>query len=243
VTGKDVAIPIAYPDYVITVDTPRVEIDLPRLPPGLDIFPHAIHIKGTHNKVPDLGHAGILFFSGTSGTTKYYEYGRYDIAQLGLTRRVPVSDVIIERSAGRPTKESFLKCISHLSRAAGLGGRIEGSYLELPLGKYDAMLAYCQKRVSQNTDPKREAYSLTSHSCVHFAKEVLDAAGVSTPAMIDPRPIGYVEKLQCQFPALTFKNGGFSIAQINLPSSTPLGHNSGAHPHSASVNAPHVTGR
>jgi len=221
-TGKDAAIPIAYPDYLITVDTPRVDFNLPHLPRGIDLFPSAIHIKGTHNKVPDLGHAGILFFSGTSGTTKYYEYGRYDIAQVGLTRRVPMPNLKIVRGTGRPTRESFQNCVSRISQMAGQHGRIEGAYIELPAGKFAAMLAFCQKCVGQNSDPQRQPYSLTSHSCVHFAKEVLEAAGVSTPLMIDPRPIGYVEKLQGSFPAVTYRNKSLSLSGIALPSAKPL---------------------
>lgn len=230
-TGKDVAIPLAYPDYLIAVDTPKVDIKLPDF--GIGIFPNAIHIKGTHNKVPDLGHAGILFFSGKSGTTKYYEYGRYDIAQLGLTRRVPVPDVVIDSTTGRPTANSLLDCLKQLSRTTGQGGRIEAAYVELPSGTFAMMLAYCQKRVGQNTDPSRTPYSLTSHSCITFAKEVLDAAGVATPALVDPRPIGYVEKLQDSFPALSYnKAAGVTIAGITLPSAKLPVH-AAAHGHSS----------
>jgi len=232
--AKDVAIPIAYPDYLITVDTPKVDISLPTLPHGLDIFPRAIHVKATHNKVPDLGHAGILFFSGATGITKYYEYGRYDIAQLGLTRRVPVLNVKIDRATGYPTKESFLMCVHQLSLSAGQGGRIEGAYLELVPGKFTVMLAYCRMRVNQNSDAKRQPYSLTGHSCIHFAKQVLEAAGVSTPTMIDPRPIGYIEKLQNIFPAFNYAGKSLSITGIALPSAKPPVDRAGTPGHSAS---------
>lgn len=59
---KDVAIPVAYPDYLIAVDTPQIEVKLPTMPGGIDVFPHAIRIRAMHNKVPELGHAGILYY-------------------------------------------------------------------------------------------------------------------------------------------------------------------------------------
>jgi len=71
----DVAVPLVFPDYLIAVDTPPVRVDVPNWLPGV---PNQLVLPGTHNRLPYLGHAGILFFNGGSGVTKYYEYGRYD---------------------------------------------------------------------------------------------------------------------------------------------------------------------
>jgi hypothetical protein len=49
---KDIAIPIVFPHYRVLIEEINAR------------FP--------------LGHAGILFINGGIGTTKYYEYGRYD---------------------------------------------------------------------------------------------------------------------------------------------------------------------
>ena len=81
----DFVIPIVFPDYLIVVNERPVDIRIPDLIPGRDLFPDFIRVPVT--KLPDLGHAGVLFIKGRSGTTKYYEYGRYDRAALGWVMR------------------------------------------------------------------------------------------------------------------------------------------------------------
>ena len=49
--------------------------------------------------------------------------------------------------------------------------------------------------MSLNTDPAREEYSLLTNNCMHFVKQTLEAAGVNTPIMIDPRPNSYIDEL------------------------------------------------
>ena len=41
-------------------------------------------------RLEDLGHAGVMLIRGRDGMTKYYEYGRYDPANLGRVRRVAI---------------------------------------------------------------------------------------------------------------------------------------------------------
>ena len=79
----DVSIPIVFPNYLITVDTPPVRVDVPDWLPGIR---DEVDIPSMRNRIPYLGHAGILFFS-SQGESKYYEYGRYDRAAIGLVRR------------------------------------------------------------------------------------------------------------------------------------------------------------
>jgi hypothetical protein len=85
--------------------------------------------------VESLGHAGILLIEGSSGRTRYYEYGRYDPAQLGLTRRQTVADVRIGKS-GRATKKSLATTLAEISVKAGQNGRIAGAYIELAAGAF-----------------------------------------------------------------------------------------------------------
>jgi hypothetical protein len=86
------------------------------------------------------------------------------------------------------------------------------------------MLAYSQERVSANKDPQRVPYSLISHSCIHFVKEVMEAGGLDTPVMIDPRPIGYMDTIRIQFPRLDYapKENTLSIDKIK-PLGAPVG--------------------
>jgi len=39
------------------------------------------------------------------------------------------------------------------------------------------MLRYAQRRLGENTNPRRTPYDLFSNSCLHFAKAVADAGG------------------------------------------------------------------
>lgn len=153
----DIVIPIVFPDYLIAVNTPPIEIQLPHRFLGRDVFPPMIRIPGSNNKVPELGHAGVLFIDGKKGITKYFEYGRYDRAALGGTRQVTIPDVVMAPN-GHPTYRSLCITLYRISRGAGQGGRISGAYIQLPTGGFNAMLGYSQKRVGANKDPQREPY-------------------------------------------------------------------------------------
>src|SRR2546426_11538407 len=107
----DVAVPLVFPDYLIAVDTPPVRVDVPNWLPGVS---NQLVLPGTHNRLPYLGHAGILFFKGGSGLTKYYEYGRYDPAAKGLVRKQSIPDVRLDRS-GRPTNASLRNTLARVS--------------------------------------------------------------------------------------------------------------------------------
>ena len=113
--NKDVAIPIVFPDYLITVETPAVEVDVPDLLPWVDVLPNHLKVSATKQKIRYLGHAGILFIQGSSGLTKYYEYGRYDRAAKGLVRKQTLSDVNMG-SNGRPTNTRCRYPAAHCRR-------------------------------------------------------------------------------------------------------------------------------
>lgn len=121
----DIAIPIVFPDYLIAVNTPKTKIKVPDLIPGFDLFPDSVVIPETKNKLPELGHAGILFINGASGTTKYYEYGRYASSD-GNVRKLPIRDVSMAPD-GHPSKASLLYALSQISAGSGQNGRILGA--------------------------------------------------------------------------------------------------------------------
>ncbi len=66
------------------------------------------------------------------------------------------------------------------------------------------MLEYAQKRKAQNANLKRTPYNLTSNSCIHFVKNVTEAAGVETPWMVDPRPNSYIGEFRDEYPDLDY---------------------------------------
>ena len=53
------------------------------------------NIESAGMKNPGLGHAGILLINNKTGLTKYYEYGRYDRENIGVTRSYAILNVVI----------------------------------------------------------------------------------------------------------------------------------------------------
>ena len=115
-----VAIPLVFPDYLIMVETPTVDVQLPDF---LTSRMGHIRVPSTKNRLPYLGHAGIRFVEGKTGTTKYYEYGRYDPAAHGLVRKRRIPDMKIS-SDGRPSAASLKIVLTTISRFSGQGRRI-----------------------------------------------------------------------------------------------------------------------
>jgi hypothetical protein len=192
----DAVIPIVFPDYKITVDVP---------PQKVDILPWFEFDNFTtpryKDKISNLGHAGVMFINGKSGLTKYYEYGRYDKAALGIVRRVPIPDAKV--SKGAIDLASLKAPLRKISLVAGHTGRIEAVYIEVQ-DKFDDMLKYAEDRKKQNNNPARKPYDLTNNSCIHFAKDVAKQAGVDTPWMLDPRPNSYIGEFRSDYPDLDY---------------------------------------
>lgn len=61
-----------------------------------------------------------------------------------------------------------------------------------------------QLRESQNRNPRRQRHDLLTYSCVHFTKEVVAAAGIETPWMLDPRPNSYIGEFRDDYPDLDY---------------------------------------
>ena len=204
----DVVIPIVFPDYRITVEIQKREVD---------VFPWVdfdnFTVPRYEEKISNLGHAGVLFINGRNGVTKYNEYGRYDPPRnLGLVvkaRNLPDVEIV----NGSVDYVSLKKPLSFISRVSGQSGRIQGVYIEVE-DKYETMLAHAEFRKSQNADASRKSYDLITNSCIHFVREITDKAGVPTPWMIDPRPNSYIGEFRDDFPDLDYRNGSLVIEGI-----------------------------
>jgi len=204
----DIVIPIVFPDYRISVEIKKVEVDV------FPWFEFDNFMTPTYkDKISNLGHAGVLFINGKTGTTKYYEYGRYDLPEkLGIVlkaRNLPNVKII----NGQVDNNSLKKPLSFISRVSGQSGRIEGVYIEVN-GKYDSMLRHAELRKSQNSFAKRKPYDLLTNSCIHFVKEITEKAGISTPWMADPRPNSYIGEFRDDFLDLDFKDSVLVVEGI-----------------------------
>jgi hypothetical protein len=150
---------------------------------------------------------------GVMGVTKYYEYGRYDPANLGLVRRVPVNDATVK--GGKINLSSLKKPLSSISRIAGQHGRIQGVYLEVE-NRYQAMLSHAELRKMQNSNATRKPYSIVTNSCIHFVKEMTKTAGIDNPWMVDPRPTSYIGEFREDFPDLDYRGGVLTIEGVGV---------------------------
>jgi hypothetical protein len=204
VASNDVAIPIVFPDYRIQVDTPEFGFNVPDLLPHVNVLPARMSIPASRQRVPYLGHAGILLIDGGSGTTRYFEYGRYDRAAMGRVQLRPISDVKLSQ-AGRPTRTSLLKAVREISLQAGQKGRIRGAYIELDAGAFKKMDLYARIRQGQNNNAGRTPYSLWTNSCLHFMKATAEAGGASMPPVVAPQPAGYIVEVRLLHPDLDFQ--------------------------------------
>ena len=201
----DFVIPIAFPDYQIAVSIPPVNVDY--TVPGTSMRIR-YRRKGGKEYISNLGHAGVLYFN-HKGSSRYYEYGRYDAAALGEVRKRRISDLTM--SGGQPTKTSFTNVLRQISNVAGHKTRIEAAYITLPNGRFALMDAYCQRRMKQNSDSSRAPYALTTNSCMHFALWCVEAGGAKTPWIWDPRPINMAQEFQGMYPPVRYRNGRLTV--------------------------------
>jgi RHS repeat-associated protein len=120
-----------------------------------------------------LGHGGTLLINEKTGSTKYYEYGRYKPDSDGVigaklpendgnVRKVSIPDATIGKD-GKPTKDSLQKIYDSLSKSSGHGATVKATY-------YEGQNA---QKIEQNilkiaNDPNRIRYSLTSNTCKDF---------------------------------------------------------------------------
>ena len=118
--------------------------------------------------VSEIGHAGVLLISGANGATKYFEYGRYDAAGLGIVRTKTIPDVKMDGDNPNPGK--LKQTLRIISEQSGKKTAIAAVMYKTE-GKFAVGVNYCLQRLAQNMDPKREPYSVTTNNCMSFAME------------------------------------------------------------------------
>lgn len=218
----DAVIPIVFPDYEIKVSAPVAipAFDLPKFSVGGRQFGGRVtKTQLFDGKISDLGHAGVLILQGgtpgKSSLAKYYEYGRYDPQELGIVRVVDVPQVKLG-SDGRVTKASLEAVLAVISRKAGHGTRIAAAYVDAP-GKFGAMKGHADLRYSQNRNPKRKTYAITSYSCLHFMRDTAEKSGKPMPTVIDPSPSSYISRVQDTYPNLDYDPKAKTVTIENAP--------------------------
>ena len=175
--------------YVYAHNNPLGKID----PDGRDAI--AVTYQGYRVRVPfagrrALGHSGITISN--SGSTKYYEFGRYPQRPDGQVRyRGPLPDLEIG-SNGIPTGESLGNYIKALTQTAGQGRSVDGAYFVN--SESQAMQQFVDSRIE---DPSLQGdYSLSSNNCATFCEDVLEAGGESLDLSLVNSPGNVIQELQ-----------------------------------------------
>lgn len=168
---------------------------MPDLIIALNYPDYSIAAGSSH--LPELGHAGLLLIKASNGLTKYFEYGRYDAAELGLVRNKPIPNAVLGPD-GRPTDASWRAILGSTSSQSGQDGRIVGAIATAP-NQFGVALHFAQDRMNLNSDPDRPPYRLLTRNCMHFVKDAFSSAGLPVRSMVDPRPNSYIDELRIDY--------------------------------------------
>lgn len=174
---------MARPDHVVFIVFPHVTIEVPSV-----------------GQVPEIGHAGVLLIKGGSGLTKYYEYGRYDPAALGIVRNKSVPNVVMQAD-GAPTTASLKHTFRVISEQSGKRTMVS-SVIYRTEDQFDHGLALCAAALAQNSNPARPPYSVLTNNCVFFADRIVNAMGAFTAFIVNPIPHVYILALQAASTAI-----------------------------------------
>ena len=131
---------------------------------------YPITIPGTDTKI-SLWHAGALTYDPETGSTRYYEYGRYD-SDFGEVKRRTVPNLEIGPD-GNPTQKSWDKLKDYLSKNYGHDKPIKSQCDKD--SDFDKANDFADKRMK---DKKRQPYSwspFSENTCTTFAHEVVKA--------------------------------------------------------------------
>jgi RHS repeat-associated protein len=116
-----------------------------------------------------LGHAGVVSVCPDTGSTRYYEYGRYDPEKKGMVRRQRVPDLKIG-SDGKPTQESLNNLYDFLSKNYGKNSPVSPNYY--PDADHNKINEFME---NLKNDPNRKDYNLLNNNCKTVARDAISA--------------------------------------------------------------------
>ena len=131
---------------------------------------YPITIPGTNSSLP-LGHAGVLSWNNATGSTQYYEYGRYR-DDFGNVERRTIPDLDIGKD-GNPTPESWQKLMDYLSDNYGKDKDISSECDSD--ADFNKVNDFAENR---KNNPNRQPYNwnpFNPNHCKTFAQDALGA--------------------------------------------------------------------
>ena len=129
------------------------------------------------------GHGGVLSYDNKSGSTSYYEYGRYNPESVGIVgeglpssdgniRRVPVPDIKFDKN-GNPTTASMDALRRALSNKAGKGTAAQLSCDANADG--DKISEYMKNLAANANRPKYSWTPWNANHCRSVARDAFNA--------------------------------------------------------------------
>lgn len=131
---------------------------------------YPITVPGTEAQLP-LGHAAVIAVDDNTGTTKYFEYGRYD-SDFGQVKQRTVPDLVLDEN-GNPTPASLSNLYNYIGARYGDQTSVDATYY--PDANYQKIIDFALQR---KNDPNRAPYSwnpFSSNTCKTFAKDAISA--------------------------------------------------------------------
>ncbi|MDZ4153041.1 RHS repeat-associated core domain-containing protein [Methylicorpusculum sp.] len=131
---------------------------------------YPITVPGTEAQLP-LGHAAVIAVDDNTGTTKYFEYGRYD-SDFGQVKQRTVPDLVLDEK-GNPTPASLSNLYNYIGARYGDQTTVDATYY--PDANYQKIIDFALQR---KNDSNRAPYSwnpFSSNTCKTFAKDAINA--------------------------------------------------------------------
>jgi RHS repeat-associated protein len=114
-----------------------------------------------------LGHGAVIAVDPITGSTRYYEFGRYADKKCGNVIRRAIPDVKIGPN-GRPQQKSLDALYEFVSKNYGEGSHVSATYYQET--NYKAAVAYAERFSREH-----ECYSLIENNCKTFAHDAATA--------------------------------------------------------------------
>ena len=114
-----------------------------------------------------LGHGAVVTIDPATGTTRYYEFGRYDDKKCGNVKRRKVPKVKIGKD-GRPTQDSLDNLYNFISKNYGHDSHVSPTYY--PDTDYQKANDY-----AENFSKEHDCYGLVGNNCKTFAHDAATA--------------------------------------------------------------------
>lgn len=114
-----------------------------------------------------LGHGAVIAVDQKTGTTKYFEYGRYD-SNFGQVKQRIVPDLVMKD--GKPTADSSANLYKYISQHYGKNSPVDATYYTD--ADYQKIIDFALKHIR---DKSRDPYSIWNNNCKTFGRDAINA--------------------------------------------------------------------